>query len=39
MKDLKKINDRITVSGHPTTEDIAQLKSDGFHNRESAEGG
>jgi len=30
MKDLKKINDQITVSGQPTADDIAQLKSDGF---------
>ena len=30
MKDLKKINDQITVSGQPTAEDIAQLKNDGF---------
>jgi len=30
MKDLKKINDQITVGGQPTAEDIAQLKSDGL---------
>ncbi len=30
MKDPKKINDQITVSGQPTAEDIAQLKNDGF---------
>ncbi len=30
MKDLKKINDQITVSGQPTAEDITQLKNDGF---------
>ncbi len=30
MKDLKKINDQITVSGQPTAENIAQLKNDGF---------
>ncbi len=30
MKDLKKINDRITVSAQPSTDDIAQLKNDGF---------
>ena len=30
MKDLKKINDRLTVSGQPTADDIAQLKNAGF---------
>ena len=30
MKDLKKINNQITVGGQPTAEDIAQLKHDGF---------
>ena len=30
MKDLKKINDQITVGGQPTADDIAQLKNDGF---------
>lgn len=30
MKDLKKINEQITVSGQPTAEDIAQLKDTGF---------
>jgi len=30
MKDLKKINDQITVSRQPTADDIAQLKNDGF---------
>lgn len=30
MKDLKKINDRVTVGGQPTAPDIEQLKNEGF---------
>ncbi len=30
MKDLKKINDQVTVGGQPTAGDIEQLKADGF---------
>lgn len=30
MKDLKKINDRITIGGQPTAADIEELKREGF---------